>query len=322
MTYNVENLFDWEHDEGKQDFAYLPLAFKKKSKEVRRHCRQVRNPRYRSECFNLDWAPSVVRAKVASLGEVIRSSVAGGPDIIVFNEVENMTALQMLLQWELSDMGYQTVELIEGPDRRGIDVAVVSKYPLAKLSKLHTVVLPGGPKARPTRGILEVHLNINNKDVAVFANHWPSPGNPRENRVAAAKALSNAAVDAGTPYVIAAGDFNTIKTERNSGLSQITNPARDIHFLDSKDYTDIYRDNDVHGTHWYKGEWSFLDKILVLNTATTARAGLVLSYSKIVSPNIAVRPAGKFGGLKPNRFDPRSKIGVSDHLPFLLGFSL
>lgn len=323
MTYNVENLFDWTHDEGKKDYAYLPLAFKNSSPEVQAHCRGVNHPRYRDECFNLDWSPEVFSTKAYALGNVIRTAVAGGPDIIVFNEVENMNALTMLIQTQLSDLGYVTIELLEGPDRRGIDVAVVSKFPLAKHSKIHNVQLPGGKNARPTRPILEVHLNINNKDVAIFANHWPSPGNPRENRVAAAKTLYAAFQQAGTPYVIAAGDFNTIKKEVNSGLSQIKNPKLPTYFLDSKDYAPMYTDNEVYGTHWYKGKWDFLDRVLVANTAFKKGNGIQLQYTKIVSPDIAVRPAGhKYDGLKPNRFDPRTGIGVSDHLPFLLGFSL
>lgn len=322
MTYNVENLFDWTHDAGKKDYTYMPKATKDKSKTIQNHCRSISHSRYRSECFNLDWKPSVVRAKMHAIAAMIRSGAKGGPDVIVFNEVENENVLNMLVQFELADLGYRTIELLEGPDVRGIDVAVVSKWPLAKASKIHKVKLPGGKKARPTRPVLEVHLNINNKDVAIFANHWPSQGNPTRNRVAAAKTLYEAALAAGTPYVFAAGDFNTIKSERNSGLSIILDPKLTYHFLDSLMYTELYADNAVEGTHWYRGDWDFLDRILILNTAFKQKESMVLNAVRIVSPDFALIKDRQHRELRPSRFDPRSKTGVSDHLPLVLSFSL
>src|SRR5690606_36364286 len=38
MAYNLENLFDTSHDEGKEDWTYLPLAFKCSSKQVQKYC--------------------------------------------------------------------------------------------------------------------------------------------------------------------------------------------------------------------------------------------------------------------------------------------
>ena len=38
MTWNVENLFDTEHDAGKQDFAYLPLSVKRAHPEYLASC--------------------------------------------------------------------------------------------------------------------------------------------------------------------------------------------------------------------------------------------------------------------------------------------
>ena len=34
MSYNVENLFDTVHDQGKEDYTYLPLSLKQKSPEI------------------------------------------------------------------------------------------------------------------------------------------------------------------------------------------------------------------------------------------------------------------------------------------------
>lgn len=321
MTYNVENFFDWEHDPGKGDYTYLPKA-EKKSAEVQNFCRSISNSRYRAECFNLDWSPSVVRRKAASLGAMIKAASPVGPDIIVLNEVENLRALGMLVQWELSEFGYRSIVLIEGPDRRGIDVAVLSKYPLTEMPKLHQVDLPG-KNPRPTRGILEVHLNINNKELVVFANHWPSPGNPAQNRVAAARTLYAALAHVKTPYVVAAGDFNTIPSEKNGGLAALLDNRQQAYFLDSVIYSPLYADNPVYGTHWYKGHWSHLDKILVLNHAINKHNKMMIDWTRIVSPGFALisTPQGN-GGLRPKRFNPNNGTGISDHLPLMMQFRM
>ena len=44
MTYNVENLFDTKHDEGKDDYTFLPLSFKRTSEEVKKILRSRKSP--------------------------------------------------------------------------------------------------------------------------------------------------------------------------------------------------------------------------------------------------------------------------------------
>ena len=318
MTYNVENLFDWEHDKGKEDYTYLPKSIKNKSSEVKEYCRSISNKNYRNECYNLSWTPTVVRTKINNIAAMIKASAERGPDVLVLQEVENIKVIAMLLQWELADFGYQTVELIEGPDRRGIDVAVISKFPKIKRSKLHLVKLPGN-NPRPTRGILEVRLNAFGKDLAVFANHWPSQGNSASFRMAAAETLHNATVAANTPYQIATGDFNTVSGE-NSGLSRITlhsdNPYK---YYDVKSMVKTYADNAVYGTHWYRGKWDFLDKMLLFGGAMNVDVKLVPEYQRVVSPAFALIKSGN-NSYRPKRFYAKNRSGFSDHLPLMVGF--
>lgn len=318
MTYNVENLFDWQHDQGKEDYTYLPKSVKNKSSEVKEYCRSLNNSHYRSECYNLSWTPTVVRTKINNIAAMIKASAEYGPDVLVLQEVENINVIAMLLQWELSEFGYQTVELIEGPDRRGIDVAVISRFPRAKKSKLHIVKLPGN-NPRPTRGILEVRLNVYGKDVAVFANHWPSQGNSNSFRMAAAETLHNATVAANTPYQIATGDFNTVSGE-NSGLSRISlHPDNPYKYYDVRSLVKTYADNPVYGTHWYRGHWDFLDKMLLFGGAMNVDIKLVPEYQRLVSPAFALIKTGK-KSYRPKRFDARKRSGFSDHLPLMVGF--
>ena len=55
MTYNLENLFDTHHDQGKNDYSFLPLYRKRNDPKIMNHCRSIPVPVFRSQCFNLDW---------------------------------------------------------------------------------------------------------------------------------------------------------------------------------------------------------------------------------------------------------------------------
>ncbi|MFK8139447.1 MAG: endonuclease/exonuclease/phosphatase family protein [Bdellovibrionales bacterium] len=325
MSYNVENLFDWTHDEGKLDYTYMPLQVKLDSPEVLQYCRSQKNPHWRRECLQMDWTERLVEKKAANLADMIRAGVRKGPDIIVLSEVENINVLNLLLDWEFKDSGYNTVELIEGPDKRGIDVAVISKYPLAKPSVLHKINLSSGKKGktRPTRGILEVQLKIGKNTVAVFSNHWPSQANPSQHRYKAAQVMMAAAKKVDTKYIISAGDFNTVKKDNPHGLNELVlNDDKSFHFYDLSTLVPVQSDSNVNGSHWYRGKWSFLDKIMVSNKSLNGKNPMDISYLRVVSPSFSLIMDNRHGSLRPMRFKPSDASGYSDHLPLLIEFSI
>ena len=51
------------------------------------------------------------------------------PDIIAIQEIENLNVLRMLFN-NIEALGYTDFALIEGEDYRGIDNAIISKYPI------------------------------------------------------------------------------------------------------------------------------------------------------------------------------------------------
>ena len=77
MTYNLENLFDTLHDEGKEDYTFLPLIRKERDPVIRSFCYKIPNPKYRSECFNLDWSAPVLLNKIRNLARIIKQSNNG-----------------------------------------------------------------------------------------------------------------------------------------------------------------------------------------------------------------------------------------------------
>ena len=183
MTYNVENLFDNMDDPGKDDETYLPLSAKKTARH-RAKCQQASRDYWVKQCLEVDWSDSKIKRKLGRLADVILQVKEGrGPDVLILQEVENLNILERLRLNHLQAAGYKKSILIEGPDKRGIDVAMLSRLPLKAEPKLHEVLLTKIDKksgkelpARPTRGILEARFELpDGKPLTVFGVHFPSP---------------------------------------------------------------------------------------------------------------------------------------------------
>ena len=102
---------------------------------------------------------------------------SAGADIIAIQEVENLNILEKLRAEYLDDLGYQPAVLIEGTDARGIDVAFLSKFPLARAPVLHPFDVPDYPeRAGDTRGVLQADFLLPDGSVLTgFAVHFPAP---------------------------------------------------------------------------------------------------------------------------------------------------
>jgi endonuclease/exonuclease/phosphatase family metal-dependent hydrolase len=327
MTYNVENLFDTKHDEGKKDWSMLPLAFKKASAEVQAYCASMTNDYYKKTCLELDWSDEVLAIKIKQAAKVIRSFGNGGADIVVFEEMENLNAMKLLVSQGLAGRGYEHFALIDGPDSRGIDVGLISRFPIIS-KKLHTIDL-APHSTRTTRGILEVEILVGGRTVTVFANHWPSQGNNDFTRLAASEILKKIALKSKSDIVIATGDFNTLHDDAPHAINTNVLPI----FEDVEVLARRVSQVAAPGTHWYKGEWESLDKIFVLKTSLNGRNAPTIDYKSF---NILYLPfmlkdltwtdrnTGTVNTDKniPNRFDAVKGTGFSDHLPVAISINL
>jgi endonuclease/exonuclease/phosphatase family metal-dependent hydrolase len=326
MTYNAENLFDTKHDAGKNDWTYLPLSVKKNSREAMASCHAMSNRYYREACFNLDWNSAVLNQKIQNIARVIKSyDNHRGPDIVVLQEVENLNVLNMLNRIGLKDEGYRTVVLLEGPDRRGIDVGILSRFPLVGRAMLHPVKLGD----RETRAILEAKFKVHGHMVTVFGNHWPSQHNSDEDRLKAAKVLHDAARNVYGSIVIAAGDFNTADDDNPHGIeSYITNERRHYHFYDGEEWADRYS-FPVPGSHWYKDLWEKLDRIFIAANNVTDKIVFFPKSYRIFAPSFAFcdwqytdSETGRIVTVRgtPCRYNAETGKGYSDHLPVTMKF--
>ena len=318
MTFNVQNLFDNVDDPGKDDKAYLPIAAKQNAAHVEA-CNEIDVDRWRDECLNLDWSDAAIDVKLDVLAASIRQVDDGrGADIIALQEVENAAILDRLRSEKLADLGYLPPVLIEGGDLRGIDVAFLSRLPLAGEAVLHPLELPEFPEREgDTRGVLQATFTLPGGALLTgFSIHFPAPFHPTAMRVAAYEHLAELrrALPADR-HAFAAGDFNTTSAEdeREGLLDRYARPhwtlAHDIGC------------DDCNGSYFYHGDgrWSFLDMIFFAparGAKTTAR--IRGDSVTIANAYAAQRDENGF----PKRFDSRNGEGVSDHWPMLVRIEL
>ena len=335
MTYNVENLFDTEHDEGKDDFSYLPKDYPGK-KEA---CKRITVPHWRKQCFEADWTNKRYQLKLEQIRRVL-SYTGTLPDIMAFNEIENEAVLASIADRLLIDV---TTLITDSPDKRGIDVGLI--YNPKKLifeSQKEHILEDEYFEKKPTRNILEANFVFKEQKLTVLVNHWPSQGNPAKARIAAAKKVQEIVLQKykeGRAVVIL-GDFNTVDSDAphpfKNVLYETKVEGKSIIFdsfkvkQNQREMTYQAKKKLPKGTNFYPRNmtWSFLDRIFVTSNLV-AQTGLVLDKlsHKVHAPSFIRRDfvynegfhAGTIIGGIPfrsnHKADTSDKAGYSDHFP-------
>ena len=318
MTFNVQNLFDNSDDPGKDDKAYLPIEAKQDDAHIA-ECNEIKVASWRDECLNLDWSDEAIDHKLTMLADTIRQVNGGlGADIIALQEVENAAILNRLRTEYLADLAYEPAILVEGSDLRGIDVAFLSRVPLARPPTLHPLRLTDFPdRDGDTRGVLQVDFQLSNGAVLTgFSVHFPAPFHPTGMRVAAYQQLTELLKSLPDERpAFAAGDFNTTSTE-DSEKKMLDTYVRP--------YWTLAHDigcGDCQGSHYYARDdsWSFLDMIFF----AAARGGNTTAQIRADSVQIANRnPVQVSREGAPERYNSASRTGVSDHWPMIATIEL
>ena len=294
VEYNVENIFDTRHDDGKQDEEFLPDA-----------TRQWTEKRY--------WK------KLDQIGKSILSTTDDGiPDLVALCEVENDQVLTDLTKRSLlRNAGYEYV-ITQSPDARGVDVALMYSPFTFSLIRSYGLRIETIEGMRPTRDILYACGQLVSGDTLhVFVVHAPSRNGgekaSRPFRLQAADRLLQAvdSVRAISPdaKILISGDFNDYHD--SPALQRIC--QHDLRNI-SKNAGGRY---GVRGTYRYKGEWNSLDHILVspyINKVETVF---------IHSPKFLLEKDKFYGGYLPRRTYKGMKFqkkGFSDHLPLVARF--
>lgn len=174
---------------------------------------------------------------------------------------------------------YNKPILIEGNDPRGIDMAILSRFPMIRRPILHTISFQSNKKTTLKRGILEVWFQGKHNIIRTFAVHFPAPYHRRNKRLQAFHKLKELK-ESPTPentITIAAGDFNVTSKEDSFMYRYVAGSDWSISHLKGC--------HSCLGTYYYRRNrsWSFLDAILL---AHNKRCQFVDHSIKTGSPSL------------------------------------
>ncbi|MCD8284975.1 MAG: endonuclease/exonuclease/phosphatase family protein [Prevotellaceae bacterium] len=234
MEWNVENLFDTEHDSLKNDLEFLPEGVRQ-------------------------WTPTRYWRKQRDVARVIMA--VGGdrpPDLVALCEVENDRCLSDLTRRSpLRSLRYRYV-MTDSPDLRGIDVALLYQPESFRLIDYEAKRVPSLEAGlNPTRDILHAWgLTTGGDTLHVVVCHFPSRTQGRKgdkNRLLAARTL-RLLLDSlgGERKLLVLGDFNAAPRDRvfrelGGVVTDLAPRAR----------------RPAEGTYRFRGLWSWIDHILV-----------------------------------------------------------
>ena len=313
--YNVENLFDTTHDEGKNDHDFTPNG-----------SYQWNEMKYRHKLHNM-------ASVLAEMGTDVLPNV--GCAAIGLAEVENDHVMNDLTaQPELAARGYKYVH-IEGPDRRGIDCALIYNPKLFTVrdTKLVPYVydLPKD-STHATRGFLTVSGTLAGEHVTIIVCHLPSRGAGsyyRELGGKQVKALKDSLLREDPKVkVLVMGDMNDDPT--NKSMYECLSAKGEISEVGVNDmYNPWYNVlvKEGTGTLQYQGKWNLFDQIIMTPNLLNKDGKKDFSELKFWKNQIFRRDylfqeSGKYkGNTKRTTAGGVWLDGYSDHLPVVTYFA-
>lgn len=297
VEYNVENLFDTVHDEGKQDEEFLPDS----PHHWTRH-------RYWQKLDHISQA-------LVSCGDTATGHL---PDMAILTEVENDSVMRDLTRRSpLRTARYEYV-MTSGPDQRGIDIALIYSPFSFRLLNDHSVRVTPPAGHRPTRDILYASgLLISGDTLHIIGVHAPSrAGGEWQSRpyrmLVANKVCSiidSIRSNSYKPLILIAGDFNDYSKDSSlcliaaHGMKEVSYKAKGNH--------------GARGTYRFHGEWGSLDHIFC-----NSFLAMKIRNCYINDAMFLLEEEKKYGGMRPFRtyLGPRYLGGFSDHLPLVASF--
>lgn len=246
-------------------------------------------------------------------------STLESPALMGFAELESAQVLSDLLEKSpLFKLNYQFVHY-DSPDRRGIDVGLIYRKDLLRLVNSQTIryVNPSEPEYR-SRDMLYAEFEA--KDGRHFhfvICHWPSRSGGQEasepRRLQAAKLLGqfvDSLADESADPIILMGDFNDAPS--NKSMHYLADSLAGLRFHNLM--LDL---NQELGSHRYRGEWAYLDQILVRDEYQKC-----IQQAATYSAEFLLEEETNYPGFKPKRAFKGSFLGdgYSDHLPVFVDY--
>ncbi|OHX63923.1 endonuclease/exonuclease/phosphatase family protein [Flammeovirga pacifica] len=307
--YNMENLFDTLHDAGKNDYDFLPEGSYKWT-----------GKRYWEKQNNM-------ANIIAKLGKEVTKQA---PIVVGLSEIENRNVLEDLIEMPaLKDLNYGICH-IEGPDSRGVDVALLYRKDLVDIKKVSARDLKiqktyaGDNWEFKSRNQLIVESKIEGEDVAFLVNHWPSRRAESRYREEAGK-LNRSIMDSlrtehPNMKCITMGDLNDDPTNKSltKGLAAVGDASK----LSEKNY--LY--NPFYkmykrglGTLAYRDSWNLFDQIIVSKEFKKKDQNLFFWKAEICNYPELKNTEGRYKGYPYRTYAGGNYAGgYSDHFPVII----
>ena len=309
--YNLENLFDTCHDEGHNDYEYLPDGKNKWSGLKYKH--KLRNMARVLAEMGTDKLPSV------------------GCAAIGVSEVENDGCLADLCEQEpLKKRNFQHL-LIEGPDHRGVDCGLLYNPALFTVRNVKLVpYIYDKPEDahRATRGFFVVSGTLADEHVTIIVNHLPSRGAVSYYRELGGKQIravkDSLLKDDPNVKLFIMGDMNDDPADPS--MSKSLGAKRDINDVKPDGLYNPFWNIHASGTGTlrYDGAWNLFDQIILSHSLLNQKGSKDYSTLKFWQAHIFRRDYlfqqdGRYKG-NPLRTHAGGVWldGYSDHLPSLV----
>ncbi|MCI1639835.1 MAG: endonuclease/exonuclease/phosphatase family protein [Bacteroidales bacterium] len=316
--YNLENLFDTYHDEGKNDYEFLPDGTNK-------------------------WTQAKYEKKLHNMATVIRAMADDNHcyhTLLGVSEVENRHVLEDLVnQPEIAGADYQIVHY-DGPDRRGVDVALLYKPENFKFEASESIPFTFEGSSIEfsmnkeqqadfrTRDILMVRGLIDGEEFAVFVAHLPSRigGKGGDLRSRGAEIIYNRAMELEKEYpgikIVVMGDMNDNPTDES--MAVYMHGKEKISEVGPVDFFSPFLSmlKAGYGSLAYRGEWNIYDIILVNDSLAKGKGLDIIKinkkgfYGRVFKKPFMTQQSGPYKGTPFRTFSNGTFIGgYSDHYP-------
>lgn len=282
ISYNVENLFDCQHDTLKNDSSFLPNGMH-------------------------HWTYYRYQTKLDRIAQVI-VNISGWESaaLVGLCEVENTRCLRDLC-YRLKRFHYKYVHY-ESDDERGVDVALL--YDSTKVKVLKSKPLKVDLNGDRTRDVLYACCLLNKRDtIHTMVCHLPSQlggGATTHWKRQAAKQVIQQQIDSiysvhPEATIVVMGDMNSEAKDDLQGMNNLM----------------IGLAKEGKGTHKYHGIWSCLDQFYVSSRLLEKAGARIFAPAWLQEEDtkyLDLQPKRTYVGF-------RYHDGYSDHLPIVLHVS-
>ena len=318
--YNLENLFDTYHDEGKNDYEYLPDGAN-------------------------EWTPEKYAIKLRNMARVIAAMKEDNKvwhTVLGVSEIENRHVLEDLVaEPAIADANYQIIHY-DGPDRRGVDVALL--YDPRKMQLVSSESIPftfedseveftldkeAQEKFR-TRDILMVHGIIGGEHFAFYVAHLPSRlgGKGQDLRARGGEIIYNHAAKLSEECpgikIVIMGDMND--NPFDDSMAKYMRGRKTLEEMGTEDFFNPFWSmlEAGYSSLYYRGEGNIYDDILVSYTLAHAEKGTFQIqpivkkkyYGRVFTKPFMTNQNGQYKGTPFRTFSNGAFVaGYSDHYP-------